>query len=328
MYNDIIDKSTLISIIIPTHNRAHIIKQCIDSILNQTYKEFELIIVDDHSEDNTIELLNTIIDSRLKIINLKGKKGAQAARNEGIKNASGEWICFNDSDDFWRDDKLEINMDYLKKNNYEKNIVFYTNCYKYNESSKEKTVWNLPEIKFSYSYKSLLAGPGPMFQGLFFHKSLIINSGLLDEDVPAYQEWDTSLILAKSGAKFCHIKEPLFTYNLHSGETISKDIIRGFNGYQYILNKYKDDILRYCGIRTWKKHIKFQYNRLVNDIFLNRYTNQEPNIIIVLANIETYFLCDSNKTATILKKFRNDNNKIYILLKGLKRILKNIFHKH
>ncbi len=305
----------LVSIIIPTYNRAYIIKQCIDSIFNQTYKEFELIIVNDHSEDNTVELLKTITDSRLKIINLEKEKGAQAARNEGIKNTSGDWVCFNDSDDFWQENKLKIHIKYLKKLKYNKNVVFYTDCYSYNENTNEKTVWNLPEIRYTASYKHLLAGPGPMFQGLFFHKSLIIKSGLLDESVPSYQEWDTSLLLAKNGARFYHIKEPLFIYNIHSGPTISKDMIRDFEGYQYIINKYKDDIIKYCGIRIWKKHIKTQYKKLVDYVFPNFYTNNNPiligNINTVLVNIELYFL--TNKMIFIFKKFKRKLKEILYL---------------
>ena len=300
------------SIIIPTHNRAYIIKQCIDSILNQTYKEFELIIIDDHSEDNTIELLKSIEDTRLKILKLEGRKGAQAARNEGIKNASGDWICFNDSDDFWQNNKLEINIEYLKKFNSDKKIVFYNDCYRYEENTNKKNLWRLPDIKYFSSYKSLLNGPGPMFQGLFFHKSLIINGGLLDESVPSYQEWDTSLILAKNGAMFYHIKEPLFVYNLHSGETISKDIIRDFNGYQYIINKYKDDVIKYAGMNIWKKHIKDQYIKFINNVFPVLNKNNDPLLVnnanLILSNVDLYFL--HNSYGKIFRRIKSVINKI------------------
>jgi glycosyltransferase involved in cell wall biosynthesis len=304
----------IISIIIPTHNRGYIIKQCIDSIFCQTYKNFELIVVDDHSEDNTIELLKSIVDNRLKILILEKGKGAQVARNEGIKNASGDWICFNDSDDFWQINKLEINVNYLKRFKYDDKIVFYNDCYIYKESTNEKSIWNLPEIKYFSSYKSLLSGSGPMFQGLFFHKNLIINGGLLDESVPSYQEWDTSLILAKNGAKFYHIKEPLFVYNLHSGETISKNIVRDFNGYQYIINKYKNDIIKYVGMNIWKKHIKDQYMKFMNSVFPLLNKNNDALLVsnanLILNNIDLYFL--HNSFDKIYRKIRSLIKKILI----------------
>jgi len=303
MKNTVIDNEFFFSIVIPTHNRAYIIEKCLDSIFNQTYKNFELIVVDDHSSDNTLELLSKIKDSRLKIYKNNEKSGAQAARNEGIKNASGDWICFNDSDDFWVNNKLQTNLNYLEKYKFNKNIVFYNDCYIHKEISNETTIWNLPEINFSSSYKSLLTNPAPTFPGLFFHKSLIVKGGLLDESVPSYQEWDTSLILAKNGAKFIHIKEPLFIYNLHSGTTISKDLLRDFNGYQYIINKYKDEINKYCGIEIWQKHIKNQYRKLMDNILPSIYQNKDSiltnNINTVLVDIETFL---SNKKENILKR--------------------------
>jgi glycosyltransferase involved in cell wall biosynthesis len=317
MKNTVTTNDKLISIIIPTHNRAYIIEKCMNSIFSQTYNKFELIIVDDHSSDNTLELLNKINDTRLKFYKNKDKNGAQAARNEGIKKATGTWICFNDSDDFWENNKLQTNMDYLEKYNYNKNIVFYNDCYVYKEISNETTKWDLPEIDFYSSYKSLLTNPGPTFPGLFFHKSLIIKCGLLDESVPSYQEWDTSLILAKNGANFCHIKEPLFIYNLHSGETISKDMLRDFNGYQYIINKYKDEIIKHCGIEIWKQHIKIQYRKIMNYVLPSLYQYKDTvlskNINIVLSDIESYLSVDSVK---------NENYILNIIKRIIKKILR------
>jgi glycosyltransferase involved in cell wall biosynthesis len=305
----------LISIIIPTHNRAYIIEKCIDSIFYQTYKNFELIIIDDNSSDNTLEVLNNIKDDRLKVIKIKNKNGAQAARNEGIKSASSDWICFNDSDDFWEKNKLDIHVECLKKHNFNNKVVFYTDCYRYEEITNEMTIWNLPEINYYSSYKSLLNGSGPMFQGLFFHKSLITKSGLLDESVPSYQEWDTSLILAKNGANFFHIKEPLFIYNLHTGTTISKDMLRDFNGYQYILNKYKDDIIKYCGIEVWKQHIRNQYNKFIDNVLPYLYQDKDAMLI---NNINTFFanieLFSSTKNNFILKIIKRIIKKILCLL--------------
>jgi glycosyltransferase involved in cell wall biosynthesis len=309
-----IEKNILISIIIPTHNRGYIIKECIDSILNQTYKNFELIIVDDHSDDNTIEILNNIKDSRLKIFKSEEKNGAQTARNIGIKNALGDWICFNDSDDFWLENKLEIHIKYLKQMHYNKNIVFYTDCYKYDKSNNKKTRHELHHIYLYSSYKSLLTGQGPMFQGLFLHKSLIINNGLLDENVLSYQEWDTSLILARNHAKFFHIKKPLFIYNLHSGTTISKDIIRGFNGYQYILNKYKNEIIKYAGENIWNEHLYSQLNRMYEIISLNNNISDNPilnnNIKIFLDDVKTYFNGNRNIIIRMIKKIKFFKNSL------------------
>jgi glycosyltransferase involved in cell wall biosynthesis len=305
-----------ISIIIPTHNRAFIIEKCLNSIFNQTYKYFELLVIDDHSEDNSIELLNGINDPRLKILSLTDKYGAQAARNEGIKNASGDWICFNDSDDFWVENKLEIQIKYLENYKFNKNIVFYTDCYR--EDNNIKTVWDLADIKFSSSYKSLLTNPGPMFQGFLLYKDFLINSGLLDENTLSFQEWDTSLILAKNGARFYHIKEPLFIYNLHSESTISKDLVRDFNGYYNIIFKYKDDIKKVAGINAWKNHLIYLFNKLVNNkIIYNDLNPTTINNIDYLFQEIKYYLFSNKKNINFIKR----------IIKKLKNIIKRILLK-
>jgi glycosyltransferase involved in cell wall biosynthesis len=96
----------LISVIIPTYNRGYILKRAIDSVLNQTFKDLECIVVDDGSNDETQSILKEIKDKRLKVIKSENR-GVSAARNLGHFHSSGEWIALLDSDDEWLLDKLE-----------------------------------------------------------------------------------------------------------------------------------------------------------------------------------------------------------------------------
>lgn len=89
------------SIVIPNYNSEEFIRQCIDSVLNQTYKDFELIIVDDMSTDNSIEIIKTYNDPRIKLIELKEKRYNGGTRNEGVSNAIGEYLLFLDCDDWF-----------------------------------------------------------------------------------------------------------------------------------------------------------------------------------------------------------------------------------
>lgn len=102
----------MISIVIPTYNRANTILRSINSVLQQTYKCFEIIVVDDGSTDNTKELIEQIVDSRIRYIYLDKNGGASSARNIGVQHAVGEWIAFQDSDDAWKPEKLEKQMKY------------------------------------------------------------------------------------------------------------------------------------------------------------------------------------------------------------------------
>lgn len=95
------------SIIIPTYNRAHTIRKPIDSIINQSFGDWELIIVDDGSTDNTKSVVDSYTDTRIKY-GWQENQERSAARNHGIKLANGEWICFQDSDDEYLPDHLEV----------------------------------------------------------------------------------------------------------------------------------------------------------------------------------------------------------------------------
>ncbi|MDP4268418.1 MAG: glycosyltransferase family 2 protein [Bacteroidota bacterium] len=105
-----------ISVIIPTYNRAHFIKEAINSVLNQTYKNFEIIIIDDGSTDNTREIVNGL-QQRDQIIRYfyQENKGRCIARNKGLAEAKFPWICFLDSDDIYTDNHLEVMVDLIKK---------------------------------------------------------------------------------------------------------------------------------------------------------------------------------------------------------------------
>ncbi len=239
-----------ISVVIPAYNREKYIERCVGSIMEQTMPPFEIIAVDDGSTDRTVEVLENIKCEYLKIIRQK-HKGAQAARNLGILNANGEYIAFLDSDDEWLPQMLERNIEYILKE--KKECALYTNCYRC--KNNRKVFWDLPG-ETGNLYNFLLLRQGPMFQGLFVPKKVLAKIGLLDESVVSYQEWETSIRLAKE-VKFIHIKEPLFLYHLHSNETISKDWKKVVRGYAYVVKKHRQDIIRKHGYEGLRVHYKF-----------------------------------------------------------------------
>lgn len=107
----------LISIITPTHNSTNTIVQTIESILSQTYENWELIICDDGSIDDTIDKILLYNDDRIKLYKNKISYGASEARNTSLKNSIGDYICFLDSDDIWSKDKLLFQLSFMKENN-------------------------------------------------------------------------------------------------------------------------------------------------------------------------------------------------------------------
>lgn len=111
----------LVSVVTPVHNAQDFLAQTIESVLNQTYQKFEIILVDDASSDLSRDIIDKYqkIDSRIKPVLLNENLGVANARNEGIKNANGRFIAFLDSDDLWKEDKLEKQIKFMLENDYE-----------------------------------------------------------------------------------------------------------------------------------------------------------------------------------------------------------------
>lgn len=183
-------KKTIVSVIIPTYNRAKFITQSIDSVLSQTYKNFEIIVVDDGSTDNTKE---TLIPYRDKIRYIYQRNhGASAARNTGIKHARGKYVAFLDSDDLWLPQKLEKQVRILDKN---KDIgLVYSNFSYADEVGKITKVMGYNPKKFisGYIFKEILlrkAGCGYL-QTWLIRKSCFKEVGYLDEKFKMSEDRD------------------------------------------------------------------------------------------------------------------------------------------
>ena len=140
----------MFSIILPTFNRAHMIHEAIKSVLNQTYKNWELIVVDDGSTDNTKEVVEEFvkIDKRIKYI-FQENKERSAARNNGIKNAKGDWICFLDSDDIYHTIHLEEFKNLINQKDLKRGLYFSGLSYgKYSENFEEYDLTHKNNIEF------------------------------------------------------------------------------------------------------------------------------------------------------------------------------------
>lgn len=122
----------LVSIVMPSYNTGRFITETINSVLNQTYKNWELIIIDDCSSDSTDEIIKNIDDNRIVYMKNEVNSGAAVSRNKALKEARGKWIAFLDSDDLWKEDKLEKQIKFMKSNDY---YFSYTNYIEIDENS-------------------------------------------------------------------------------------------------------------------------------------------------------------------------------------------------
>ncbi len=129
--------NNLVSIIMPSYNTGKYIAEAIQSVINQTYKYWELIIVDDCSSDNTDEIVTSFSEPRIKFFKNKINSGAAVSRNRALREAKGRWIAFLDSDDLWRIDKLEKQIGFMEKNGYH---FSYTNYSEIDESGNKNGI--------------------------------------------------------------------------------------------------------------------------------------------------------------------------------------------
>lgn len=128
----------LVSVIMPSWNTAQYIEEAIKSIICQTYRKWELIIVDDCSTDNTDEIVTSFQDKRIKYFKNQKNSGAALTRNRAIREAQGEWIAFLDSDDLWMPEKLERQLAFMKKNDY---VFSYHDYEKVDEESNSLHIY-------------------------------------------------------------------------------------------------------------------------------------------------------------------------------------------
>jgi glycosyltransferase involved in cell wall biosynthesis len=180
-----IDIKPQVSVIIPTYNRAWVIKEAIDSVLAQDYAEFELIVVDDGSTDQTSDVLDTF-GNVIKVFSQKNK-GVSAARNRGIAEASGNFIAFLDSDDLWHPQKLSSQIDFFKQTPdaliCQTEEVWIRNGLRVNPKKRHKKPSGMI---FKPSLKLCLVSPS----AVMIRRRLFDRVGGFDETLPACEDYD------------------------------------------------------------------------------------------------------------------------------------------
>jgi len=174
------------SVIIPTHNRQNLFKIALDSVLGQTFPDYEVIVVDDGSTDNTKQIVNSLNCKQLHYFYQKNK-GPAAARNKGLKQAKGEFVCFLDSDDRWVKEKLEASYNYIKKN--PKYKIFHTEeiWYRNGRLLSPKKYHKKPNgFVFKNAVKLCCLSPSTVA----VKRCLFEEIGYFDRNLPACEDYD------------------------------------------------------------------------------------------------------------------------------------------
>jgi len=246
-------KLPIISVVIPMCNREYSILRCVNSVLTQSYSNIEVLVVDDISTDNSVSIVNSINDSRLRVIVSDKKVYAQGARNIGIKNAKGDWIVFLDSDDELTTDSILNRYEILEM--YPDTDMIYGNViagqYKnFNNNTQSEIRKNV------FKELSLCC-----FIVIMVRKTCIEKIGYLDEKYKAWQDDSLVLSLIKNNFKLKHCGKIVAKINV-SDNQISLNSEYLFQAVTRIVYMYRKEIIEtngYYRYFLWKLRILLNY---------------------------------------------------------------------
>jgi len=227
-----------VSIIIPTYNRAHMIGDAIQSVLNQSFQNFEIIIVDDASTDSTENIVKGFSDKRIKYIQHKVNKGGSAARNTGIKASTGKFIAFLDSDDWWHPKKLENQLSKMETSKLSPALVYTGLKQVNNEGKLIKEI--IPIFRGNIFQELLIENVVGTTSSVLLRKEIFNSVGLFDENLPSRQDLDLWLRIARKYT-FDYVKTPLVNMRIHKNR-ITEDLKMKINSRELLFNKIYNEL--------------------------------------------------------------------------------------
>ena len=242
-----------VSIIVPTYNRAKTLGRAIESILKQTYTDYEIIIVDDASTDNTREVVEQIEDERIRYIRLEQNQGAGHARNEGIRMSRYDYIAFLDSDDEWMPAKLELQMKKMTEAAEDVGLVY---CRMRTE--EQDTIWP------PYEWADAVTLAGDLFPTLLWtsligtpailvRKKCFESVGMFKETLQCIEDWELVLRIAREW-RIEFVDEILVEIHL-SENGVSANYGAFVLTRCYMVSKYRSEMIRLGLLQKVEKSI-------------------------------------------------------------------------
>lgn len=218
-----------ISIILPVRNSELYIKETINSILNQTYQDYELIIIDDCSTDKSLDIINDLKNDKFIIIKNENNLGAAPSRNKGIDIAKGRYIAFIDSDDIWENDKIEKQVKFMKENNYAFSFSSYNRI---TEKGKIITYVNVPS---QVDYKDLLKNTIILTSTVILDTSKIDKNSMKMPNMKISEDTAMFLNILRNGFVAHGLDETLIKYRVRKDSLSSnkfKSVLSLWNVYK------------------------------------------------------------------------------------------------
>lgn len=240
-------KNPLVSVIIPVYNRARLVKRAVKSVLDQTCQDFEVLVVDDCSTDDTAEVVGALDDSRVRVVRNSTNAGVAFSRNRGIGLARGRFISLLDSDDYYQPAFLERSVARMQESDQRVGFI-WTGIRVVDDDGKEMytSTWKPPVDGDPYRQflRSLKIGTGC---GLTF-KAEALRQVRFDPALRAAEDTEFFLRLARQ-YRFDYIDEPLIVITKHRGERVTRDVRNTFRTYLSIFRTHRDAICREADVR-------------------------------------------------------------------------------
>jgi len=237
----------LVSVVIPTYNRSKLLKRAVRSVLNQTYSNLEILIVDDHSEDKTKKIGKKLEKESQKVryIYQETNQGAPAARNRGIKEAKGEYIGLLDDDDEYLEKKIELQ---VKKFQTDPKLgLIYGGFRVIREGSDKEPVDKLPKYRRDLS-KPLLRNCVIGSPTVLVKKEAFSRVGYFDTKLESCQDWDMWYRIARD-YQIDYVDKVIAKYYLHEDEQITTNWSKKIQGAKRIYRKQTEDLKKYPKIQ-------------------------------------------------------------------------------
>lgn len=227
-----------ITVVIPTYNHAHLLRNAIDSVCCQTFTNWEAVVVNNYSEDNTEEVVMSVADPRIQLVNFRNEGVIAASRNHGVKMARGEYIAFLDSDDVWYPEKLERSLKMLAQG-YD--VVCHAEAWVRNGIIFRQVKYGPVEMSH---YHSLLFGRNCLStSAITVRKSCLEAVGGFSEDSAfvTVEDYDLWLKLSKAGFNFAFIDEIFGEYTIHETNN-SRSVMRQMHAELAVLGKHFSEL--------------------------------------------------------------------------------------
>jgi glycosyltransferase involved in cell wall biosynthesis len=278
-----------ISVVIPTFNRAELLTGAIRSVLNQTFQDFEVLIVDDGSSDTTPDVVKSFDDNRIHYVRHTAPRGGAAARNTGIARAGGEYVAFLDDDDEWFPHKLASQMAVMRRSEPEVAAI-YSGYFIVERATGRVCGRMTPKAKGDLSAELLANNPIGGTSCMLVKKDCLEKVGCFDESLPSFQDRDLWIRLSRE-FRFDYVEEPLLNYYVHP-KKVWTNFDALLQGLEIMLAKYgtavafrKASSKRYlfCGIKLCERN-EFTKGRraLRRAVALNPYA-LKPYFYLLLA---------------------------------------------